>query len=230
MRQLLITLFLSLSSYGLLYAAESDDYKEIDEGIASYTKYVAMHEKKITEVREALVKENSAEGRFRCNFRLYELYKAFVSDSAIFYLRTCIHEADEQGWRSEAARCRSLLAIRCSNIGMYHEAMEILDSVRADGIDTLSLGTYYSAYNNLYSEMQYYTTLYDMKEHYLEKAIHYEELMMRYLPEDDESCFLRRELRAQGERDFKAALAEGVCAVGYPKCSDGPGLDVGTGK
>ena len=149
MRQLLITLFLSLSSYGLLYAAESDDYKEIDEGIASYTKYVAMHEKKITEAREALVKENSAEGRFRCNFRLYELYKAFVSDSAIFYLRTCIHEADEQGWRSEAARCRSLLAIRCSNIGMYHEAMEILDSVRADGIDTLSLGTYYSAYNNL---------------------------------------------------------------------------------
>ena len=207
MRQLLITLFLTLSSYGLLYAAESDDYKEIDEGIASYTKYVAMHEKKITEVREALVKENSAEGRFRCNFRLYELYKAFVSDSAIFYLRTCIHEADEQGWRSEAARCRSLLAIRCSNIGMYHEAMEILDSVRADGIDTLSLGTYYSAYNNLYSEMQYYTTLYDMKEHYLEKAIHYEELMMRYLPEDDESSFLRRELRAQGERDFKAALA-----------------------
>lgn len=191
----------------LIYAADKEDYSKIDEAIAHSGEYVAHHEMKISEARRALDLDMTTEGRFRCNFRLYELYRPFVSDSAMFFLRTCINLADTEGWHSEAVRCRSLLAIRCSNIGMYDEALSILDSIRTVGADSTAMGTYYEAYNNVFSELHYYTRLPEMKSSYLEKALRYETMMLKYLPHDSESCFLRRELKAQGEGDLKASMA-----------------------
>ena len=198
--RLIFLLSLLAALTGLQGAQAADDiYRKIDEAIANSQEYVARHELKIGEARHALQVENTATGRFQGNFRLYELYKPFVSDSAMFFLRQCIQLADSMGDRSSSVRCRSLLAIRCSNIGMYDEALNILDSIRADGVDTLSLGTYYEAYNNVYSELHYYTRLPEMQQTYLDKARYYEELMYRYLPPTYETCFLRREQRAQGE-------------------------------
>ena len=187
--------------------ATEEDYKEIDEAIARAGDYVAQHEVRITAARRALESEKTAEGRFKGNFRLYELYRPFVSDSAIWFLRQCVEIADKAGQRDDAVRCRSLLAIRCTNIGMYDEALVELDSIQPEGLDSLALGTYYEAYNSVYSELSYYSRLSDMRQKYLEKALHYEELMLRYLPPQHESCFLRRELRAQGEGDLKASMA-----------------------
>jgi DNA-binding CsgD family transcriptional regulator len=197
-RRWLLFLVVALFSLTGVYADE-DAYRLIDDAIARSPEYVARYEVKIGEVRHALSVEGTPQGRFQRNFRLYELYKPFVSDSAMFFLRECIQLADGMGDRSSSVRCRSLLAIRCSNIGMYDEALNILDSIRPEGIDTLSLGTYYEAYNNVYSELHYYTRLPEMQNVYLDKARHYEQLMYRYLPPNHETCFLRREQRAQGE-------------------------------
>ena len=194
----LVTLLAALTGLQGVQAAD-DIYWKIDEAIARSSEYVARHEIKIGEARRALAGETTPEGKFQRSFRLYELYKPFVSDSAMYFLRQCIQLADSRGDRSSSVRCRSLLAIRCSNIGMYDEALNILDSIRADGVDTLSLGTYYEAYNNVYSELHYYTRLPEMQQTYLDKARYYEELMYRYLPPTYETCFLRREQRAQGE-------------------------------
>ena len=184
----------------------ADAYQKIDEAIARSPEYVARHELKIGEVRRALGAETTPSGRFQQNFRLYELYKPFVSDSAMYFLRQCIQLADGMGDHSSSVRCRSLLAIRCSNIGMYDEALSILDSIRTSGIDTLALGTYYEAYNNVYSELSYYTRLDEMRRMYDERSRHYEQLMFQYLPPTSEACFLRRELRAQADGDLKASM------------------------
>ena len=184
----------------------ADAYQKIDEAIARSPEYVARHELKIGEVRRALGAETTPSGRFQQNFRLYELYKPFVSDSAMYFLRQCIQQADGMGDHSSSVRCRSLLAIRCSNIGMYDEALSILDSIRTSGIDTLALGTYYEAYNNVYSELSYYTRLDEMRRMYDERSRHYEQLMFQYLPPTSEACFLRRELRAQADGDLKASM------------------------
>ena len=190
--------------------AEDTDLQEyftqIDEAIERSPEYVAQHEQKIGDERRALAQEATQEGRFLRNFRLYELYKPFVSDSAMYFLRQCIILADRMGDRSAAVRCRALLAVRSSNIGMYDEALIFLDSIRTEGIDTLALGTYYEAYNNVYSELSYYTRLDNMRQTYLGKARHYEGLMLETLPPSSEACFLRRELRAQGEGNLDEAM------------------------
>ena len=205
---LLFALLFSLS--GIVLAASQKDLAEycrqIDEAIAHSQDYVAAHEQKIGEARRALALETTPMGKYQQNFRLFELYKPFVSDSAMFFLRQCIMLADGIGDRSSAVKCRSLLAIRCSNIGLYDEALNILDSIRPAGIDTLSLGTYYEAYNNVYNELSYYTRLDYMHQFYNEKALHYEQLMLATLPTTSESCFLRREQHAQAEGRLDEAL------------------------
>ena len=91
---------------------------------------------------------------------------------------------------------------------MYDEALNILDSIHLpDPIDQNALGTYYEAYNNVYSELSYYTRLNDMQKSYLDKAYHYERLMHQNLPPTHEACLLRREQRAQGEGNLKESMA-----------------------
>ena len=183
-----------------------DYYKQIDEAINHSPEYVAKHEIKIGLQRQALKRETTPSGKFQCNYKLYELYKPFVSDSAIFFLNQCIDLAKQMNDPSALVRCSSLLAIRSANIGMYDEALFILDDINTEGADTLALGTYYEAYTNVYSELSYYTRLDNMRKLYLDKANHYEQLMMQHLPPTSEACFLRRELRAQAEGRFDESM------------------------
>ena len=103
---------------------------------------------------------------------------------------------------------KSLVGVCCTNIGMYDEALNILDSIRlTNDLEKNILGTYYEAYNNVYSELSYYTRLADMRKNYLDKAYHYEQLMYENLPATNEACLLKREQRAQGERKFDESMA-----------------------
>lgn len=182
-------------------------YKQIDEAIAESPRYVAQREAKITAARNAYEQTNGQQ-KYEESYRLYELYRPFVSDSAIYFLRQCITLAEELGDYNSSVRCRSLLAIRCSNTGLYDEALNILDSINlGSGLDKLVLGTYYEAYNNVYGELSYYTRLDDMRQLYQRKEQHYKQLMFEYLPATSESCFLRREQAAQAEGKLKEAMA-----------------------
>ena len=165
----------------------------IDEAILRSPEYVEAYEEKITAARYEYEHEDDVKRKFEKGFRLYELYRPFVADSAMYFLHHCISLAEQTGNRSEVVRCKSLLGLRCSNVGMYDEALLILDSIQTTGVDKEVLGIYYQAYNNVYSELAYYTRMEDMRETYLQKTRHYEQLMYQYLPSDAEACFLRRE-------------------------------------
>ena len=207
-KELLLCLLLAITN--TMLADEKLDLEaycqQIDHAIAHSADYVAAHEKKISETKRALAFETTPKNKYQINFQLYELYRAFVSDSAMYHLTECIKLADQLGDASGAVKCRALMAIRCSNIGMYDEALNTLDSIHPVGIDTLSLGIYYEAYNNVYSELAYYTRLAHMKQTYQAKADHYKQLMMDILPPTYETRFLRLEQAAQGEGRLDDAM------------------------
>ena len=199
-------LFLSATLWAQTPDIESC-YKQIDQAIAESPRYVAQREAKITSARHAFERTTGRQ-KYEEGYRLYELYRPFVSDSAIWFIRQCIMLAEQLGDQSASVRCRSQLAIRCTNIGMYDEALNILDSIRLpDPIDQDALGMYYEAYNGVYGELSYYTRLADMQKSYLDKAYYYERLMYGKLPPTYEACFLKREQRAQGEGDLKTSMA-----------------------
>ena len=183
-----LTLFL-----GIIQAHGYDIEKlcqPIDEAIRRSPQYVAAYEQKISAARRDFEQETDRKRKYEKGFHLYQLYRPFVADSAMFFLEQCVALAEQEGNRSEAVRCRSLLGLRCSNIGMYDEALLILDSIQTAGADKETLGAYYEAYNNVYSELAYYTHMEAMRKTYQQKAQHYEELMYQYLPPDAETRFL----------------------------------------
>ena len=207
MRLLTTTTLLILSI--VLWAQQPDlqaRYRQIDEAIAESPRYVAQREAKITKARQAF-EQASGQQKYDEGLRLYELYRPFVSDSAIYFLRQCIDLAETAGNASDGVRCRSLLAIRCANIGLYDEALNILDAIKiGDDLEKSALGTYYEAYNNVYGELAYYTRLDDMRALYQQKEQAYKKLMFDCLPPNSETIFLRREQAAQAEGKLKESM------------------------
>jgi DNA-binding CsgD family transcriptional regulator len=210
MRKGLLLICLLLAITNTMQADDELDMEaycqQIDYAIAHSADYVAAHEKKIGEAKRALAFETAPKNKYQINYKLFELYKAFVSDSAMYYLTECIKLADQLGDKSASVKCRAMMAIRCSNIGMYDEALNTLDSITPIGIDTLSLGIYYEAYDNVYSELAYYTRLEHMRQTYQAKADHYKKLMMEILPPTYETRFLRLEQQAQVEGKLDEAM------------------------
>ena len=205
-----LLLCISLWCLPLTLSAQATDVeslcRQIDEAIDQSPRYVARREASIAAARHAF-EQSTGRQRYEESFRLYELYRPFVADSAIWFLRQCAELAEQQSDLAASVRCRSLLAIRCTNIGLYDEALNILDSIPPSELDREVLGVYYEAYNHVYSELSYYTRLDDMRSSYLAKARRYEDLMLTCLPSTSESCLLRREQRAQGEGRLKESMA-----------------------
>lgn len=141
-----------------------------------------------------LAQANDDELRYDLSFRLYDKYRPFINDSAIYYLNQCITLAERLQHPSRAGECRSLLALRCSNAGMYDEALEILQQIQPTTLDQHALGVYYEAQNHVYNELAYYTHLEDMRVKYQEKADKYQELLLAVVPDTSDVSFLRREM------------------------------------
>ena len=207
MRHLFILLAVLMSpTLFAQYQLPLQKLEEIDHAIANSSEYVTKREARITEARKTFAEVKDTLARYETALQLYDLYRPFVSDSAIFFLREAIRLADVMGDASEKVRCRSMMALRCSNIGMYDEAVAILDSIQTAGISQQALGEYYRARNNVYNELAYYTRLDNMREAYYKEAGKYEALMYETLPHNDPDCFAHRELSLNAKGDLKAAL------------------------
>lgn len=202
---ILFSLLLSVTVTGQ-HAELEPLLKEIDQEITRSEVYVTRHEARITEARRHYEEAQRTAIKYDYALQLYELYKPFVSDSALFFLREGIKLADAIGDSSEAVRCRALLALCCTNVGMYDEALRTLDSIQTEGIRSDALGEYYKARNNVYNELGYYTQLDNMRKHYWEEAERYEALMYKTLPSTDPDCLLRRELSKMNAGDLKASI------------------------
>ena len=206
--RLLITLFILFTSQMLCaqYKLPLQKLEEIDRALENSSEYVTKREARITESRNNYAAARQTAAKYENVLQLYDLYRPFVSDSAIFFLREAIRLADMMDDASEKVKCRSMLALRCSNIGMYDEALITLDSIQTEGISKEALGEYYRARNNVYNELAYYTRLDNMRDNYYKQAGKYEALMYETLPPDDPDCFSHRELALNAKGDLKAAL------------------------
>ncbi len=190
---LLVTLAVTVSVWGQEKTLDQL-LNEVDEAIGQAPQYVNAYEAKITEARKVLAAAKTDSQRFQATFALYDLYRPFVNDSSIYFIKQCILLARKSGQRSDEMRCKALLAWRCSSTGMYEEALNILDSISTDGIDREAMGEYAHAYNNVYNEMAYYTQMPEMKQQYAQKADYYQNMMYETLPADDPRILLRREM------------------------------------
>lgn len=191
-----------LSCMCMILPAQNLDslYRCLDKEIVKFPEYVAQHDKVVADLQARLTSATDDAGRYALNFQLYEKYFPFKNDSAVYYLRQCIELANRMDQPEKADLCASLMALRCSNTGMYDEALNILDDVKTPS------GTYYRAYAHVYNELAYYTHLDEMRERYREKADYYEGLMLQTLPSTDDAVMLAREMRLLNNQQLEESM------------------------
>ena len=196
MEKIITLLFLLIISINIQAGDRNLDsiYRVLDEEIARYPEYVNKHEKQLSLLKTEYERTTDLRKRYQCSWQLYEGYKAFVNDSAIFYLKACIHLSDQMGDKSSSVLCRSLYALRCSNTGMYDEAQMILRDTPTDGADKIALGTYYNAYQRVFHELSYYTHLNDIHAYYDKQYLYYRDLMRKTLPPASDDVLLSKEM------------------------------------
>ena len=132
-------------------------YQQIDEAIDQSPQYVAKRVNEIADTRRMLLSENNLEKKFALAERLFELYKPFKNDSALYLADMCIALADSLQRKDMVGLYLSQKAHQCSNAGMYVQSLDLLKKVDKRALDREGLTKYYAAWMHVCGEIGSYS-------------------------------------------------------------------------
>ena len=167
-------------------------YKKLDEAILQTDKFVQERENRIQQFKSALEAASDARVQHEMCRRLYDEYHPYMSDSAIHYIGRCIMLADQLDDRIRSDEGKLLLAYQCTESGMYHEAMDILDDFDEKDInDATNRQRYYSTLAHLYQELGYYCKVPHLQEKYYASSDRYKQLIDTVACSSDEALQIK---------------------------------------
>lgn len=207
----IFTLLSLLSCTGLTAAGTIDleqEYRKLDKAIEKTDIYVRERENHIQAYKTARGATNDTRVQYDLNRNLYDLYRPYMSDSAIHYISRCIMLAERMNDPIRADECRLLLAHQCTESGMYHEAMDVLNSIDEQRInDANNRRRYYITIAHLYGELGYYCKVPRLQGEYYAKHDYFNNLIdtARVSMNDDEALQMK-ELQCYSAGDAKGAL------------------------
>lgn len=167
----------------VLFANNTDSlFAELDKAIQEQEIYVKARQSRIDNLKSKLsVSRHDSVLLYSLNKQLYEEYRPFICDSAIYYLNKNIALATETSnkvWKNESTL---LLSYLLSSSGMYMEAMEWINSVDKQTLKEEQLSDYYSCYEHIYNEMSLNTHDTYNTNMYKSLARGYKDSVMMYL-------------------------------------------------
>ena len=178
-------------------------YQQIDEAIDHSPEYVSEYEGQIEEQRQQYVRAVTPEDKYQLAFRLYELYKAFMNDSALFYVDEAEQWATKQGDAARAGNCRVLRAFQCSTVGYYSEALLFLKTVDKNKLDSVGLKNYYTTQMHVYGELGYYSKIRSMQDSYYEKQRVYRDSLFAMIDHQHPDYLMYRIQELKGRQQLE---------------------------
>ena len=207
MRYCLITLLLAAFLPALAQERNLEElYRQIDEAIDHSPEYVAAYETRINEVKESYAREWSNEEKLKQLLQIYDLYKAYNNDSALYYVQQYIDLAEEMGLGDAACSGKVKMAYQCSTVGLYTEALGILRSLDRSKMDKATLTNYYVTCMHVYGELGYYTRMPSMGEEYQKLNNVYRDSVFATANPKSEDYLLRYETKLFNEQKYEEAL------------------------
>lgn len=186
-------LLMTIGTGSSLSAQESDEeidlqelYQQIDDAIDHSPEYVATRLKQIDETRQMLISESSLEKRFALAEQLFELYKPYKNDSALYAADLCISLADSLNRKDMVGLYLSQKAHQCSNAGMYVEALNLLKKVDRQALDPEELTKYYAAWMHVCGEIGSCSQQHDERWNYYDLQDSYRDSVLAVAEEGSE--------------------------------------------
>lgn len=182
----------------------------LDEVVSAHERYVAVRESRIARLKRQLADTDTASTAFfRWNGEIYKEYKAYVCDSAIYYLNVNLAWAERRGQKDAVHETRLELAYLMASAGMYEEAADLLGQIDMDKgmLPARFLPDYYNCYHKLYGELSLYTLDDNFKRRYREQAACYDDSLMGVLPPTSPLYLERKEAREAEAGNMDEALS-----------------------
>lgn len=180
---------------------------ELDDAIKNHEIYTRQKEHSIKELKNRLetVQKNSVE-EYDLNAKLFEEFRPYILDSAIFYKNRNIEIASQLNDIGRLAQSKLQLANLMASTGMYMEAVDLIKSIRKTKLPDSLLIDYYDTYRHVYSELAYYTQDNRGAQRYWDISNQYSDSLNNLLTPDDELYYSIKEADLRNAGNFEEAL------------------------
>ena len=179
----------------------------LDLTIREHETYVVQRESRIRHLKELThgIEVNSVE-HYNLNSQIYKEYKAFICDSAIYYLNENIQIAERLHDIDRKIESQLQLSLLLSSTGMYTESIDVLESVDRQKVVSRLIADYYTCFDHVYGELSVYTQDKTLSGHYWTISQAYKDSLYAILPPESEEYLMMREALLRDQHQYEEAL------------------------
>jgi hypothetical protein len=183
-------LLLLLVTNAALAQDNFDSFKvELDQTLANEAVYLSQKNSAINQSKRRLRIEKSNEVRFLLNKKLYEEYKSYQSDSALVYAKRSLQIAYKNQNKTQISKAQLDLASILGTLGMYSQALEILNAMEPQLPSELK-GDLYWTKRVIYGGLTGYANGVEEKNKYNQLGNNYRDKAIAHLPKKSPELIL----------------------------------------
>lgn len=183
-------------------------YQQLDQAIAEAPEFVKQKDLRIEQLKQSVSGNSGKSHLLNLYQQLYEEYKSYKSDSAVFYLQQCIRLTEKEQMPAATADFRALLAYQYSTSGAFAEALTLLNAIHEQTLDTKGKRDYCKAYYHVYGELGFSNIHVDtqLSQEYYHKQDAYRDTLFSILDHNSEDYLLRKEVQLTSQQKWQEAL------------------------
>ena len=198
-----------------------DLYEQLDQAIEQSQYYINQKESRITKIKKQSRQGHTPQQLLTAYYKLYEEYKAYQSDSSIYYIHQAIDLAKRNNMKSDITKLRSLLALQYSTSGAFTEALHVLHSIDKKTLNNSNKKDYYIAFYHVYGELGFTNINIDtdLSQEFYSKQDCYRDTLFSILSPNSEDYLMRKEVLLTSQNKLKEALK--INDIRLSKCKKG---------
>lgn len=198
-----------------------DLYEQLDQAIEQSQYYINQKESRLTKIKKQSRQGHTPQQLLTAYYKLYEEYKAYQSDSSIYYIHQAIDLAKRNNMKSDITKLRSLLALQYSTSGAFTEALHVLQSIDKKTLNNSNKKDYYMAFYHVYGELGFTNINIDtdLSQEFYSKQDCYRDTLFSILSPNSEDYLMRKEVLLTSQNKLKEAL--NINDIRLSKCKKG---------
>lgn len=198
-----------------------DLYEQLDQAIEQSQYYINQKESRITKIKKQSRQGHTPQQLLTAYYKLYKEYKAYQSDSSIYYIHQAIDLAKRNNMKSDITKLRSLLALQYSTSGAFTEALHVLQSIDKKTLNNSNKKDYYIAFYHVYGELGFSNIQIDtdLSQEFYRKQNCCRDTLFSILSPNSEDYLMRKEVLLTSQNKLKEALK--INDIRLSKCKKG---------
>lgn len=180
--------------------------REIDAAIENAETYRMQKEAQIDSIKRHYRSLRSDRDRWEFNYRMFDVYRSYINDSAMSYLNTCTMIGEKMHRNDLVCIAKSDLAYQLTSDGMETEALMVLKTIKLLGVAMEKRVGYYEAYASIYANLVGRSRALTLIDDFTEKRNAYTDTVISLLPKNSDEYLSWLENNTLNKGDYAEAI------------------------